>query len=66
MEGFEKSTENALWAALRALEEKESLAEKILLRAAFEKSEEMDYFSEKVKKIKQHINIIRDILNRNE
>lgn len=59
----EKSTDAALWAALRALEEKRNLASNVMDKAQQNNSENVPYFRKKLEKLEEHINTIREILN---
>ncbi len=59
--GLSLKAEEALWSALRALEEKEQLAKKIADKAEISTRE---HFVEKARNITEHIQIIRDILEK--
>ncbi|WP_133140628.1 chemotaxis protein CheB [Legionella genomosp. 1] len=63
LNGMEESIEEALWAALRALEEKEQLAMTIADRAARENSGNTSYFKNKAEQVQRHVKVIKKILN---
>ncbi|QRN03033.1 chemotaxis protein CheB [Legionella sp. MW5194] len=63
---YEQSTEAALWSALRALEEKEKLAQNIARKAREKQSENASYFIKKAEEAQKHAAAIRSLLsNRN-
>lgn len=59
----EKNTDAALWAALRALEEKRNLAKNVVERAQQDNSGNLQYFQNKSEELEKHIVAIRNILN---
>ncbi|KTD16257.1 chemotaxis protein CheB [Legionella jordanis] len=62
VDGYEVSTEEALWAALRALQEKEELFKAIAEKAQRDKSGYEKNFSERAKLTEKHVKILRSIL----
>lgn len=58
----EKNTDAALWAALRALEEKKNLANNLISRAKKENSKNLKHFQKKAHEVEEHIQTIRKIL----
>lgn len=58
----DKSTEAALWAALRSLEEKENLLAQIAEKAKKDSAESANYFTKKAELVKQQVELIRKIL----
>ncbi|KTD52080.1 Chemotaxis response regulator protein-glutamate methylesterase [Legionella quinlivanii] len=63
LNGMEESIEEALWAALCALEEKEQLAMNIADKAARENSGNTSYFKNKAEQVQRHVKVIKTILN---
>ncbi|MDX1838366.1 chemotaxis protein CheB [Legionella taurinensis] len=62
VDAYEQSTETALWAALRALEEKEKLAHNVAEKAREMKSENEKYFAQKAEEARRYVDTIRGLL----